>query len=384
MRILLHVLACLLLFASAKAAVRETGVWEVLEDCRLIKAGLNDGDSFLVKHGDEEFVFRLYYVDAPETYDTYMDRVRDQARYFSMPDSDVLASGELAARFTQHFLHGDFTVMTKWEDGRGGDVKRYFGMIRNGDDYLSMELVRHGLARIYGMPTVDRWPSGYEPHAYLSLLKNVERQAQRDRTGIWALAGASHQMAGLNRLSEAVEGEGMATIATPVGGQRRRASDMINVNTASAAELQTLDGIGPALAAAIIAARPFETIEALTDIQGISPKKLAAIRSKIILATPPPPPKTADFYLADLETYQNTDITVVVASVAKSDVSSPESFRTVHLETAFDGKFGGGITAFIPDEFYDAFIQHYSQSGREFTGLLFRHDGQPVLVYRRK
>ena len=51
-----------------------------------------------------------------------------------------------------------------------------------------------------------------------------------------------------------------------------------NINTAGSEELQGLPGIGPALAAAIIAARPFSTVDALTRVPGIGPKRVAAVR----------------------------------------------------------------------------------------------------------
>jgi hypothetical protein len=102
------------------------------------------------------------------------------------------------------------------------------------------------------------------------------------------------------------------------------------------------------------------------------------------VAEPPPPLKTVEFYFADLPQYLNTDITLVIASVVSSEASSPDSFRSVRLETAYEGESGGGITAFIPDEFYDSFIQYYREPGRELTGLLYEREGETVLVYRRK
>ena len=41
--------------------------WIVLENCRLITNPANDGDSFHVSAGEKEYLFRLYFVDAPET-----------------------------------------------------------------------------------------------------------------------------------------------------------------------------------------------------------------------------------------------------------------------------------------------------------------------------
>ena len=62
---------------------------------------------------------------------------------------------------------------------------------------------------------------------------------------------------------------------------------LIHINTATAAELETLPGIGPALAEAIITYReengPFASLEALDDVPGIGPAKLDAIRDFVII-----------------------------------------------------------------------------------------------------
>ncbi len=52
---------------------------------------------------------------------------------------------------------------------------------------------------------------------------------------------------------------------------------LINVNTASLELIETLPGIGPSKAAAIIAERPFNTVEELERVPGIGPKTLATI-----------------------------------------------------------------------------------------------------------
>jgi competence protein ComEA len=60
---------------------------------------------------------------------------------------------------------------------------------------------------------------------------------------------------------------------------------VININTATAEQLEALDRVGPALARRIIEHRkvrgPFQSIEALVDVPGIGPKILERNRHRI-------------------------------------------------------------------------------------------------------
>jgi competence protein ComEA len=60
---------------------------------------------------------------------------------------------------------------------------------------------------------------------------------------------------------------------------------LININTASATELETLSGIGEVLAATIIEYRtqngPFASVEDLIDVSGIGPATLDEIRDHV-------------------------------------------------------------------------------------------------------
>lgn len=367
-----------------QARGKEAGDWETLEGCRLLASPLNDGDSFLVQNGEKQSVFRTYWVEAPESTGQAMDRVRKQAQYFSIPEEQITHTGQLAKDFTEKFLRGEFTVHTRWEDARSDSNPRYFAIFEKDGVFLSRKLVAEGLARIYGTPTKEKWPDGPTPQTYLSRLKNSERQAQREEQGIWGLAKGSMQLSGLETLLTVSEGGGGALQIKGLENSEQETVEQININEAPLEELERLPGIGPALGARIIAARPIESIESLVEIPGIGVNTLAGFSHMIVTEDPPPPDKTVAFYMADLERHLDTEVVVVVDKVEELDVNSPDGFRAVEMATAFEGESGGSITSYIPEEFYDSFIQFYTEPGKEFTGLLYRQDEEVVLVYRRK
>ena len=71
---------------------------------------------------------------------------------------------------------------------------------------------------------------------------------------------------------------------------------VVDINTAPQAELETLPGIGPAKAAAIIEYRSahgaFRTVDQLDDVPGIGPSTIANLRPLVAVgeAAPPSPP----------------------------------------------------------------------------------------------
>lgn len=69
------------------------------------------------------------------------------------------------------------------------------------------------------------------------------------------------------------------------GGAGEEASGPVDLNTADATLLETLPGVGPATAAAIVDHRerngPFATVEGLLEVRGIGEAKLAALRDLV-------------------------------------------------------------------------------------------------------
>lgn len=100
---------------------------------------------------------------------------------------------------------------------------------------------------------------------------------------IEAAGGAtpSAVLAGVNLAAALVDG---SQIVVPAVVDGRAATDdgMVAINTASAAELEGLPGVGPVLAGRIVAHRDangsFGTIEDLLDVSGIGEAILAQIR----------------------------------------------------------------------------------------------------------
>jgi len=106
-------------------------------------------------------------------------------------------------------------------------------------------------------------------------------------------AKSSADLASLNLAAVLVDGSQILVpkAGAPAGASATGASPgaagagLVNVNTASESELETLTGVGPVLAAAILQYRtdhgPFTSVEQLEDVSGIGPATLEALRPQV-------------------------------------------------------------------------------------------------------
>ena len=175
----------LFLLCCAAAQAVDKKEWSTL-DCSYLPHKNNDGDSFQVRCGADEFVLRLYFVDAPETNLLYPERTREQAEHFGAGLDATLKAGAKARIFVRDALRGRFTVTTRKASAGGrGKEPRFYGMVEVGGKYLDEMLVLQGLARVKGVAASI---PGEKSRSHAERLRLLEEQAKQKRRGLWAPA----------------------------------------------------------------------------------------------------------------------------------------------------------------------------------------------------
>ncbi len=263
--------------------------WITLDRCQLVPNKANDGDSFHVRANDNEYLVRLYFVDAPETASVGPARLIEQAEYFGVSVPQVIEVGLNAKKFVESKLSEPFTVITRLAGGLGrSNIQRIYGFVRTKDGDLGEQLVANGLARIHGTTSA---PSGGSTSAVeLEKLAQLENEAKRRKLGGWGLTGQSSSVAdaklqplpdGSHSIPVTQTSSSSAISASPDEARslkKEKAPSKIDINTATEKELRTVPGIGPVMAAHIIAARPFRSADDLKKVSGIGEKKYAQAR----------------------------------------------------------------------------------------------------------
>jgi endonuclease YncB( thermonuclease family) len=179
--------------ATVAATVAVTGTaagpapWATLEGCRLVPHANNDGDSFHVRCGDDAFVVRLYFVDAPETNLLYPERVREQAEHFGATLDDTLKAGAQARARVREALKGTFTVVTRKSHAPGhAKDPRFYALVQVDGRALDEMLVLEGLARAKG---VAAGVPGEKARSHAERLQLLEGEAKAKGRGLWARKG---------------------------------------------------------------------------------------------------------------------------------------------------------------------------------------------------
>lgn len=266
-------LRCLLLLLICTAAVcaKTSAGWEQWENCTLAADRFFDGDSFQIRSGSAVYVIRLYFADAPETDAGYGTRIAEQAAYFGVTEDVVLRGGAAAKEFAAKFLGRPFRVITRKQVAPGASrAERFYAIIERDGWRLDAALIEAGLARA-NSETAD-FPDAKGGQLRAQQLRSIEQRAAQQRRGLWA------------KSQRADRRETLAERLTP----RLAKSDgglptprKVNLNTASAFDLEALPGIGPKTAAEIIRARPLRGFEQLDAVPGIGPKKIEALRDRV-------------------------------------------------------------------------------------------------------
>ena len=264
-------IAVAVLWAAAVGlgAREEAKEWIVLENCQLVPNTANDGDSFHVSVSGKQYMFRLYFVDAPETDAADPKRLTEQAKHFGVTVPQVIEVGEAAKKFAREKLSESFTVTTRMANAMGrSNGNRFYAFVQTRDGDLGEQLIANGLARIHGR-TATR-PRGSTSTAERQRLEELEREAKQRKAGGWGMSGQPSKAATATPQSSANPSHPHAK-ETPELGR-------IDVNTATEKELRSVPGIGPVMAARIIAARPFRSAGDLKKVNGIGDKNYAKIR----------------------------------------------------------------------------------------------------------
>jgi endonuclease YncB( thermonuclease family) len=303
--------------------------WQVLQNCTLIPHDANDGDSFHVLHEGNEYIFRLYFADAPESKsDSQLEaRIAEQAEYFGVDEAAVLNWGKVIGREVETALEKPFSVVTRFQQSRGrSKLPRFYAFVfvntgsgTNPDTDLACALVAVGMARNHGQSAKNNF--GFDK----TVFARIEQQARNSRAGIWGAnqhggRSSSHRSAYVSPENSApveVDNEALEPInwpaveikdkysfntggKTPVdmnqifarrfpNGFRQVAKKnsaqpspassavRVNLNKATKSEIESLPGIGEKTAAAIIGGRPYSSLDDLSKVPAMGQKKIESI-----------------------------------------------------------------------------------------------------------
>jgi competence protein ComEA len=253
-------------------------------NAQLINNPANDGDSFLVEANGKSFHVRLYFVDCPETsisFNSDAQRVREQTRYFGLSDAArTIHFGNEAKTFVKRILAKPFTVHTAFASalGRSAKGRIYVFIITSDGNDLASLLVKNGFARTHGIGRETA--NGITHKEMVERLRDLETSAMIKRIGIWSESDPD-RIAELRAKQRSEEQE-----LQELQNQVKKAEfpqGLLDLNTVTEKELQSIKGIGPVLAARIIAGCPYKSVDDLLKVKGIGQKNLDKFRPYFVV-----------------------------------------------------------------------------------------------------
>jgi len=181
--------------ATPAATVAKAGRYEVFQNCTLVEARHNDGDSFMIRLPNGKTAeFRLYFVDAPESaFKSYGGGATNHAR-ISQQAADLggitpeqaVAIGKKGKAFTLGLLASQpFILYSEWDSPyNDGRYHAHIQVFHEGKTrWLHQILIERGLARIRTKPA--DLPDGTTAARELENLRNFQSQARRKSVGAW-------------------------------------------------------------------------------------------------------------------------------------------------------------------------------------------------------
>lgn len=253
---------------------------QMFSSVRLMDNPANDGDSFHLDASGKHIHVRLYFVDCPEVYagsKSDARRLREQIRYFGLLNADrTIYFGNEAKKFVDRILSKPFTLYTAFASALGRSAKgRVYGFIVTADESdLASLLVKNGFARAYGFSR--KTPDGIHRDEMMERLRDLEVSAMLKRIGIWSESDPDQITE--TRAKQRSEDQELEELV-----KRKLLEGPLSLNTATERELQSIKGIGPALATKIIAGRPYKTVDDLLKVKGIGPKTLEKMRPYLVV-----------------------------------------------------------------------------------------------------
>jgi endonuclease YncB( thermonuclease family) len=183
--LILRIAVLAAVLAAAPAWSAATRSWATLTNCQYIAAKDNDGDSFRIRSGTNEYNVRLYFVDAPELNLVYPERTREQSEYFGVTLDDTLRGGREARDLVASRLKEPFIVRTRWASAAGRAIEpRFYTFVQVGTNELAEILIRQGLAQPKGVR--PNLPGGEKAADYQERLLKLEVEARKQRIGLWS------------------------------------------------------------------------------------------------------------------------------------------------------------------------------------------------------